>query len=133
MTRYGIPPRLVAHEDDPVLPGESGGDDHWGSSACGDEIIDLLRDLDELTQPALDAPASWTRNCTKRIWSGNLNSRSMRFPPVSAAEPQTSQREVAAAMLWAARQPLHTRHAPIYILFPLANARRWQTLSLIHI
>ena len=57
MTRYGIPPRLVAHEDDPVLPGETGGDDHGGSSACGDEVAELLRDLDELTQPTLARPS----------------------------------------------------------------------------
>ena len=56
MTKYGIPPRLVAHEDDPVLPGETGGDDHGGSSTCGDEIVELLRDLDALTRPARARP-----------------------------------------------------------------------------
>ena len=98
MTRSDDPP--LAHEDDPVLPGETGGDDHGGSSACGDEIIELMCDLDELTQPAQACPGLVDTQLRKEnperepaLHAGGVKGYEIRhilpncWPPVQAVLP----------------------------------------------
>ena len=111
MTKYGIPPRLLAHEDDPVLPLESGEDDHRDQSSCDEELEELLKDLDAITGNAQVPPALEDKQPNASMFSSTCRRNQASDDPSDDKPPKAARRQPPPSPLKGPRPPQNSSPA----------------------